>query len=213
VQRDKLLERLIDIGVYDHSNCLDLNDDPAEKRSFRYVVVLTNMLWDRVHDLESEVAFALVLCFHITEQLPRTFTTLSRCKALTTPSNVSVVEWLRASEVTKNTGQCRWPPCTKNSRTARTRQVDIRRRQLASGTRVAPRLVSSMPFRVCLKLIEVAIDRRVPPSFGVGPRTSVSHLQREEDIGGEPRGCCSPNGAGSFKDRGTRGKSTPFSPQ
>jgi hypothetical protein len=67
VRRDKLLERLIDIGVYDHGDRTDLNDDPAEKRSFRYAAVLTNMLWDRVHDLESEVAFALVLCFHITE--------------------------------------------------------------------------------------------------------------------------------------------------
>jgi hypothetical protein len=106
VQRDKLLERLIDIGVYNHGNRLDLNDDPAEKRSFRYAAVLTNMLWDWVHDLESKVAFALVLCFHITEQLPRTFTALSRCKASTTPSNVSVVEWLRASIVMRNTGQC-----------------------------------------------------------------------------------------------------------
>jgi hypothetical protein len=168
VQRDKLLERLIDIGVYDHSDHLDLNDDPAEKRSFRYAAVLTNMLWDQVHDLESEVAFALILCFHITEQLLRTFAALNRCKASTTPLNISVVEWLRASEVSKNTGLCRQPPCTKNSRIARTRQVDIGRRRLASGTRVAPRLVSSMPFRVCLKLIEVAIDRRVPPSPGAG---------------------------------------------
>jgi hypothetical protein len=31
VRRDKLLERLIDIGVYDRSDRLDLNDDPAEK--------------------------------------------------------------------------------------------------------------------------------------------------------------------------------------
>jgi hypothetical protein len=67
VRRDKLLERLIDIGVYDHSDRTDLNDDPVEKRSFRYAAVLTNMLWDRVHDLETEVAFALVLCFHITK--------------------------------------------------------------------------------------------------------------------------------------------------
>jgi hypothetical protein len=50
-----LLERLIDIRVYDRGEHLDLNDDPAEKRSFQYVVVLTNMLWDQVHDLESEV--------------------------------------------------------------------------------------------------------------------------------------------------------------
>jgi hypothetical protein len=64
IRRDKLLERLIDIGVYDHRERLDLNDDPAEKRSFWYAVVLTNMLWDWVHDLESEVAFALVLCCH-----------------------------------------------------------------------------------------------------------------------------------------------------
>jgi hypothetical protein len=46
VRRDKLLERLIDIGVYDRSDRLDLNDDPAEKRSFQYAAVLTNMLWD-----------------------------------------------------------------------------------------------------------------------------------------------------------------------
>jgi hypothetical protein len=57
VKRDKLLEWLIDIGVYDCGDCLDLNDDPVEKRSFRYAVVLMNMLWDRVHDLESEVCF------------------------------------------------------------------------------------------------------------------------------------------------------------
>jgi hypothetical protein len=31
VRRDKLLERLINIGVYDRSDRLDLNDDPAEK--------------------------------------------------------------------------------------------------------------------------------------------------------------------------------------
>jgi hypothetical protein len=159
VRRDKLLEWLINIGVYDRGDRLDLNDDPAEKRSFRYAAVLTNMLWDRVHDLESEVAFALVLCFHITKQLPRTFAMLSRCRDSTTPSNINVVRWLRASEVSKNTGQCQRPPCMKSSRTAKTRQVDIERRQLASGTRVAPRLVSSMPFRICLKLIEVAIDR------------------------------------------------------
>jgi hypothetical protein len=168
VRRDKLLERLIDIGVYDCGDCLDLNDDPAEKRSFRYAAVLTNMLWDRVHDLESKVAFALVLCFHITEQLPRTFATLNRCKASTTPSNISVVEWPKASEVSKNIGQCRRPPCTKSSRTVRTRQVDIERRRLVSGTRVVPRLVSLMPFRIFLKLIEVAIDCRVPYALGEG---------------------------------------------
>jgi hypothetical protein len=67
VRRDKVLERLIDIGVYDRGERLDLNNNPSEERSFRYAAVLTNLLWDRVHDLESEVAFALVLCFHITE--------------------------------------------------------------------------------------------------------------------------------------------------
>jgi hypothetical protein len=64
VRRDKVLERLIDIGVYDRGERLDLNNNPSEERSFRYAAVLTNLLWDRVHDLESEVAFALVLCFH-----------------------------------------------------------------------------------------------------------------------------------------------------
>jgi hypothetical protein len=34
VKRDKLLERLIYIGVYDCGECLDLNNDPVEKRSF-----------------------------------------------------------------------------------------------------------------------------------------------------------------------------------
>jgi hypothetical protein len=57
IKRDKLLERLIDIGVYDRGDRLDLNNDPAEKRSFRYAAVLMNMLWDQVHDLESEVCF------------------------------------------------------------------------------------------------------------------------------------------------------------
>jgi hypothetical protein len=170
-----LLERLIDIGVYDRSNCLDLNDDPTEKRSFQYAAVLTNMLWDRVHDLETEVAFALVLCFHITKQLPRTFVALSRCRGSITPSNVSVVRWPRASEASRSTGQCRRPPCMKSFRTARTRQVDIVRRRLVSGTRVTPRLVSSMPFRVCLKLIEVAIDCRVPHSSGEGRGSVVDY--------------------------------------
>jgi hypothetical protein len=64
VRRDKVLERMIDIGVYDRGERLDLNNNPSEERSFRYAAVLTNLLWDRVHDLESEVAFALVLCFH-----------------------------------------------------------------------------------------------------------------------------------------------------
>jgi hypothetical protein len=54
VKRDKLLEQLIDIGVYDRGDHLDLNDDPVEKRSFQYAAVLTNMLWDRVHDMESQ---------------------------------------------------------------------------------------------------------------------------------------------------------------
>jgi hypothetical protein len=69
VRRDKVLERLIDIGVYDRGERLDLNNNPSEERSFRYAAVLTNLLWDRVHDLESEVAFALVPCFHVTKQL------------------------------------------------------------------------------------------------------------------------------------------------
>jgi hypothetical protein len=67
VRRDKVLERMIDIGVYDRGERLDLNNNPSEERSFRYAAVLTNLLWDRVHDLESEVAFALILCFHKTE--------------------------------------------------------------------------------------------------------------------------------------------------
>jgi hypothetical protein len=46
VRRDKLLEKLIDIGVYDRGEWLDLNDDLAEKRSFHYAAILTNMLWD-----------------------------------------------------------------------------------------------------------------------------------------------------------------------
>jgi hypothetical protein len=57
VRRDKVLERLIDIGIYDHGECPDLNNHLSEERSFRYAVVLTNMLWDRVHDLESKVCF------------------------------------------------------------------------------------------------------------------------------------------------------------
>jgi hypothetical protein len=176
IRRDKLLERLINIGVYDHRERLDLNDDLAEKRSFQYVAVLTNILWDQVHDLESKVAFALVLCCHSTEQLLRTFIALSRCKALITPSNISVVGWLITSVVTRNIGQCRRPPCTRSSRTARPRQVDIGMRQPVSGTRVAPRLVSSMPFRVCLKLIEVAIDCRVPPLPREGQGLACEYL-------------------------------------
>jgi hypothetical protein len=73
----------------------------------------------------------------------------------------------------------------KSFKTARTRQVDIMRRQPVSGTRVALRLVSSMPFRVCLKLIEVAIDRRVPHSFGKGRGPVVDYSRGEEDVGGE----------------------------
>jgi hypothetical protein len=57
VRRDKVLERLIDIGIYDRGEHLDLNNNPSEERSFRYAAVLTNMLWDRVHDLESKVCF------------------------------------------------------------------------------------------------------------------------------------------------------------
>jgi hypothetical protein len=57
VRRDRLLERLIDIGIYDHSEHLDLNNNLLEERSFQYVVVLMSMLWDWVHDLESEVCF------------------------------------------------------------------------------------------------------------------------------------------------------------
>jgi hypothetical protein len=56
VRRDKVLERLIDIGIYDHGEHLDLSNKPLE-RSFQYVAVLTNMLWDRVHDMESKVCF------------------------------------------------------------------------------------------------------------------------------------------------------------
>jgi hypothetical protein len=57
VRRDRLLERLIDIGIYDCGECLNLNNNPSEERSFQYVVVLMSMLWDQVHDLESEVCF------------------------------------------------------------------------------------------------------------------------------------------------------------
>jgi hypothetical protein len=39
VRRDKLLERLIDIGIYDHGDCLDLNNDLAEQRSFQYTAM------------------------------------------------------------------------------------------------------------------------------------------------------------------------------
>jgi hypothetical protein len=83
------------------------------------------------------------------------------------------------------------------------RQVDIMRRQPVLGTRVVLKLVSSMPFRVCLKLIEVAIDRQVSHSFGEGRGPVVDHSRGEEDTGVEPWGCCCPNGAGSFEDRGT----------
>jgi hypothetical protein len=106
IRRDKVLERLIDIGIYDRGEHLDLNNNSSEERSFRYTAALMNMLWDRVHDLESKVAFALILCCYSTEQLLRTFVALSRCRASTTPSNISVVEWLTTSIVTKNTGQC-----------------------------------------------------------------------------------------------------------
>jgi hypothetical protein len=57
IRRDKLLERLIDIGIYDRGDHLDLNKNLPEQRSFRYVAVLMNMLWDQVHDMESEVCF------------------------------------------------------------------------------------------------------------------------------------------------------------
>jgi hypothetical protein len=69
IRGDRVLERLIDIGVYDRGECLDLNNNPSEERSFWYAAVLMNMLWDWVHDLESEVAFTLVLCCHSTEEL------------------------------------------------------------------------------------------------------------------------------------------------
>jgi hypothetical protein len=74
------------------------------------------------------------------------------------------------------------------------------------------RLVSSMPFRVCLKLIEVAIDCRVPSSLGEGRRPVCRLLMMRRGVGGEPGGCCGPNGAGSFEDRGTRGKLPTFLP-
>jgi hypothetical protein len=48
-----------------------------------------------------------------------------------------------------------------------------------------PRLVSSMPFRICLNLIEVAIDRRVPHSLGEGRGLVVDYSRGEEDVGGE----------------------------
>jgi hypothetical protein len=127
------------------------------------------MIW------KARFAFTLVLRCCCTERWHRMFIARSRCKASTTPSNVSHVGWLRASIIMKNTGQCRWPQCTRNSRTARMRQVGTRRRRLASGTRAVPRLVSSMPFRVCLELIKVAINRQVPPSLGEGRGMSVDY--------------------------------------
>jgi hypothetical protein len=57
VRRDKVLERLINIGIYDRGEHLDLNNDSSEERSLRYAAILMNMLWDWVHDLESEVCF------------------------------------------------------------------------------------------------------------------------------------------------------------
>jgi hypothetical protein len=83
------LERLINIGIYDRGECLDLNNNPSEERNFQYVVVLMSMLWDRVHDLESEVAFALVLRCCSTEQLHRMFVTQNRSRGCPTPLNVS----------------------------------------------------------------------------------------------------------------------------
>jgi hypothetical protein len=54
------------------------------------VAVLVNALWDWVHDLESEVAFALALCYYSTEQLYRMSIAWNRCRASTTPSNISL---------------------------------------------------------------------------------------------------------------------------
>jgi hypothetical protein len=91
IRRDKVLERLIDIGIYDRGEHLDLNNNSSEERSFRYTAALMNMLWDWVHDMESKIAFALVLCCHITEQLPRTFVACGTdAETLITPSNMSV---------------------------------------------------------------------------------------------------------------------------
>jgi hypothetical protein len=120
------------------------------------------MMW------KARLAFALVLRCCCTEHWHRMFVVLSRCKVSTTPLNVSVTGWLRANKVTKNTGQCPRLSCTKSSKTARTKQVDIGMRRLVSGMKVVLRLVSLMPFRVCLKLIEVATDRQIPPLFGEG---------------------------------------------
>jgi hypothetical protein len=113
-------------------------------------------------------AFTLVLRCCCTDHWHRTSVAQSRCKASTTPLNISVIGWLRASIVMRNTGQCQQPPCTRSSKTVRTRQEDIGKRRPVSGMRTMLRLVSSMPFRVCLKLIEVAIDCGVPPLLGEG---------------------------------------------
>jgi hypothetical protein len=114
----------------------------------------------------------------------------------------------------RNTGQYQQPPCTKNFRTARPRQEDIGIRLQVSEMRVALRLVSLMPFRVYLKLIEVAIDCTEFCTFTLErvKDCAVEYLRQEEDIGGEPGGCCGPNGAGLFEDRGTQGKLPTFLP-
>jgi hypothetical protein len=57
IRRDRVLERLIDIGIYDCSEHTDLNNNLLEERSFQYAAVLMSVLWDWVHDLESEVCF------------------------------------------------------------------------------------------------------------------------------------------------------------